>query len=296
MEDQSNPHAEHFQVDMSGIYHEDSTGEEPDIHLHGVEGNLLDIYPSRSNSSLSVNAPELSTRAPYLEGVSNNIHTPSSVADDHSIPRADSTELLHYQREESVTEGNAVPVSLREFLGAGPSTQRSSLSPATRSTASGLNSDEVSLVQSREALGYPQEAVWRGLEPGSTAIQSVRAPRQPPSRTNPHYVRSGGDDYSSSSDISGGSPLLSHTSSSQIRRSQRASPQPPPRPDFVIPRWQPDAEVTFCPICRTQFSKISCLDCFAQILIVLIGFFVRKHHCRYALLSCAVFLRNVVVL
>lgn len=34
--------------------------------------------------------------------------------------------------------------------------------------------------------------------------------------------------------------------------------------EVVLPRWQPDAEVTFCPICRTQFS-----------------FFVRKHHCRY---------------
>jgi hypothetical protein len=33
--------------------------------------------------------------------------------------------------------------------------------------------------------------------------------------------------------------------------------------DIMLPRWQPDAEVTYCPICRTQFS-----------------FFVRKHHCR----------------
>lgn len=32
----------------------------------------------------------------------------------------------------------------------------------------------------------------------------------------------------------------------------------------VLPRWQPDAEVTYCPICRSQFS-----------------FFIRKHHCRY---------------
>lgn len=30
-----------------------------------------------------------------------------------------------------------------------------------------------------------------------------------------------------------------------------------------LPRWVPDAEVTYCPICQTQFS-----------------FFVRKHHCR----------------
>lgn len=36
----------------------------------------------------------------------------------------------------------------------------------------------------------------------------------------------------------------------------------------VLPRWQPDAEVTYCPICRTQFS-----------------IFVRKHHCRYAISS-----------
>lgn len=34
-------------------------------------------------------------------------------------------------------------------------------------------------------------------------------------------------------------------------------------PEFVLPRWQPDAEVTYCPICHTQFS-----------------IFIRKHHCR----------------
>lgn len=34
------------------------------------------------------------------------------------------------------------------------------------------------------------------------------------------------------------------------------------------PRWQPDAEVTYCPICRTQFS-----------------FFIRKHHCRQVFLT-----------
>ncbi|CAG8971671.1 hypothetical protein HYALB_00003139 [Hymenoscyphus albidus] len=33
--------------------------------------------------------------------------------------------------------------------------------------------------------------------------------------------------------------------------------------EVVVPRWQPDAEVTICPICHTQFS-----------------FFIRKHHCR----------------
>ncbi|KAK3328901.1 hypothetical protein B0H66DRAFT_526298 [Apodospora peruviana] len=34
-------------------------------------------------------------------------------------------------------------------------------------------------------------------------------------------------------------------------------------PEYELPRWQPDAEVTYCPICYAQFS-----------------IFVRKHHCR----------------
>lgn len=34
-------------------------------------------------------------------------------------------------------------------------------------------------------------------------------------------------------------------------------------PEYSVPRWQPDAEVTYCPICNAQFS-----------------IFIRKHHCR----------------
>jgi hypothetical protein len=34
--------------------------------------------------------------------------------------------------------------------------------------------------------------------------------------------------------------------------------------EFILPRWQPDAEVTYCPICHSQFN-----------------IFVRKHHCRF---------------
>lgn len=59
-------------------------------------------------------------------------------------------------------------------------------------------------------------------------------------------------------------------------RSGRSSPTAPrgslgPRHDeeatspaeFTVARWQPDAEVTLCPICRSQFTWVT-----------------RKHHCR----------------
>jgi hypothetical protein len=34
--------------------------------------------------------------------------------------------------------------------------------------------------------------------------------------------------------------------------------------EVVLPLWQPDADVTHCPVCYRQFT-----------------FFYRKHHCRY---------------
>lgn len=66
-------------------------------------------------------------------------------------------------------------------------------------------------------------------------------------------------------------PIRRRTSTNNFGTAPRPSMMQPARPsvsrrpsEVVLPRWQPDAEVTFCPICRTQFSV-----------------FIRKHHCRY---------------
>lgn len=51
-----------------------------------------------------------------------------------------------------------------------------------------------------------------------------------------------------------------------VRRANEELPISPQ--EVMLPRWQPDNDTTFCPICRTQFS-----------------IFVRKHHCRYVVRS-----------
>lgn len=245
------PPRDQFHIDMRGIYDEDIAGEGPAINLHGVDGSLLDIYPSRSDSSLSVTSPELLTRAPYLEGVSNSSPRPPSIIDDPPAPRRDSPGTPHsYQREVSAGPSTSVPVSLREFLTDGSTPSRSGTSMTTRQAGDGSFSTGDSRFRARDAQSRPQGTVWQESGPESAASVSVRTPTRTPTRTPVRSMRSLVYDDTSSSGSSGDPPLLSHDSPSQIRHRLH----PPPSPEFVLPRWQPDAEVTFCPICRTQFS------------------------------------------
>lgn len=48
---------------------------------------------------------------------------------------------------------------------------------------------------------------------------------------------------------------------------------PTPSTEVVVPRWQPDAEVTLCPICHTQFSMKSILGALWILSLLLHRFF-----------------------
>ncbi|PHH67557.1 hypothetical protein CDD82_1329 [Ophiocordyceps australis] len=97
---------------------------------------------------------------------------------------------------------------------------------------------------------YSRHAVQATVRPQESAGSASSRSRNSSRMAAPFDARNLPLAYGSHSDQSG-------TGHHQTRRESRS-----PR-DFVLPRWQQDAEVTYCPICHTQFS-----------------IFVRKHHCR----------------
>ncbi|KAL2113597.1 hypothetical protein VUR80DRAFT_3285 [Thermomyces stellatus] len=143
------------------------------------------------------------------------------------------------------------PESERRTPVEGPS--RSSDTPAVPSTSS---ADVPTSSQPREAsapnLNLPERTSSLRSSP-SLPPNTSETPDQHPARDNsPTHRRRDSEARRA--------PELTQSPSSSQRR-----PSGPPRnfSDILLPRWQPDSEATFCPICRTQFS-----------------FFVRKHHCR----------------
>ncbi|KAI9697174.1 MAG: hypothetical protein M1820_007910, partial [Bogoriella megaspora] len=83
----------------------------------------------------------------------------------------------------------------------------------------------------------------------SRAVMQRQDPQTPGSRNTPI-------DLTHSSPATGNTPLPPRRRNSRPHGSPQDS-------DIVLPRWQPDSEVSECPVCGTMFS-----------------FFYRKHHCR----------------
>ncbi|KAI3343210.1 hypothetical protein F4824DRAFT_444851 [Ustulina deusta] len=116
---------------------------------------------------------------------------------------------------------------------------------------------------SRDILSLNRASDW-GAETATTALGVSRGSfhSQPhgPSHLDPAfpaYTLLG--QVPSTSQSQGPSPPMNPIAPSFIPRPE----QPLTAQEFAVPRWQPDAEVTNCPICDVQF-----------------GMFLRKHHCR----------------
>lgn len=118
----------------------------------------------------------------------------------------------------------------------------------------------VTMDRKRRLAGAEEELSRRRSHHGSSAVASGSGSRPEqgarPSQQQSSDTQPAGSSIDNAIDLSS-SPELSR------RQSERSSRQPNNRVEYNLPRWQPDSEVSHCPICNTQFS-----------------FFYRKHHCR----------------
>lgn len=130
-------------------------------------------------------------------------------------------------------------------VGDGESRGAMSSTPAEVDIAGGLGT-------ATDPIVLQDSPVQQRIRPGLHTRRSIQSdgasgPDQPsPVNADPRQDRVGG------------------TWRSSLRDARPARSNAVPAPVITLPRWQPDSEVTYCPICFTQF-----------------GMFVRKHHCRY---------------
>lgn len=118
----------------------------------------------------------------------------------------------------------------------------------------------VTMDRKRRLAGAEEELSRRRSHHGGSAFASGSGSRQ---EQRAHPSQQGSADGQSAGSSINNAINLSPSPESIRRPSERQSRQPSNTFEYTLPRWQPDSEVSNCPICDTQF-----------------GFFYRKHHCR----------------
>lgn len=99
----------------------------------------------------------------------------------------------------------------------------------------------------------------------NTITPNHSAASLPPTPPRPAFVAGQGSSSSQASfyDLTTPSSPPPHPQFTRPSVNARHSSLASPTTDYVVPKWQPDSEVTHCPICKSQFT-----------------FWFRKHHCR----------------
>lgn len=110
---------------------------------------------------------------------------------------------------------------------------------------------------------FDRRSSYHSLSSRRASTQSTQSRRTSASQISlaEQPLRSLASPTNSSSDEDG-TPTMSRSAEGVLR--QQARGRETLHGEVVVPRWQPDSEVTRCPICTTSFGWLS-----------------RKHHCRY---------------
>jgi hypothetical protein len=208
----------------------------------------------RNTSSASNNMPSTNIRVPAIVGPRADIHTED---DDNSSLSTNVEGLDLYNAEYQAPSAG------------GTSRQaRSSSNTATRypERENAYPRIPPRAPVARPPIASPAHTPRSILDDHSSSSEDPLLLSQTPSnQIRRRYERAGDSEVNEASHFNGPLPPYrtrpvadSWTYPGEVGNRQPSTPpQLEQTGEVVVPRWQPDAEVTFCPICKTQFSMFS---------------------------------------